>query len=122
MFQIKAPDGGLDGGMRQEENEHFLFNNAIYNNFFIRFEIHELCSEINEVQKFSIIIYISQQMCTGPYSCTVPPGSVNTENSIVISAVCYYVEIFEEIGVIIFECEVEENISHRDSFITFKAI
>ena len=61
-------------------------------------------------------------MCTHPYSCTVPPGSVNTENSIMISAVCYYVEIIEEISVIIFECEVEENVSHSYPFIAFKVI
>ena len=122
MLQIKARNGGLYGGTRQKENEHFLLNNAIYNNFFIRFEIDELCLEINEVQKFPIVIYVSPQMCTHPNSYTIPPGSVNTENSIMISAVCYYVQIIEEISVIIFESEVEENVSDSYPFVTLKAI
>ena len=122
MLQIKTCNGSLNGGMRWKENEHFLLNSTICNNFFIRFEIDELCSEINEVQKFSIVIYVSQQMCTRPNSCTIPSRSVNTENSIIISAVCYYVQIIEEISVIIFECEVEENVSDSYPFIALKAI
>ena len=122
MLQIKACNGGLYGGMRRKENEHFLLNNAIFNNFFIHFEIDELCSEINEVQKFPIVIYVSQQMCTHPNSYTIPLGSVNTGNSIMISAVCYYVQIIEEISVIIFESEVEENRSNSYPFVALKAV
>ena len=110
------------GGTRQKENEHFLLNNTVFNNFFIRFEIDELCLEINEVQKFSIVIYVSQQMYTHPNSYTVPLGSVNTENSIMISTVCYYVQIIEEISVIIYESEVEENVSDSYPFVAVKAI
>ena len=81
MFQIQACYSRFFTCVRWEKNEDFLFDFSVDFNFFIRLEVDEFRSEMNEVEKFTITKYISNDICPGPISCTIPPWSQDGENA-----------------------------------------
>ena len=85
----------------------------------LRFMKHALrCSQINEVQKFSIIVNISNQVSPRSFSNSVPPRSVYTENPIIVSTTANYIQVVEEVLIVILQGEVENDVSNCYPFVT----
>ena len=118
VFQIKTCYCCFLWQMRRKKNENLLFHLTINFNFFVSLEIYERCYQINEVQKFSIILNISNQVSPRPFSNSVPPRSVYTENPIIVSTTANYIQVVEEVLIIILQGEVKNDISNCYPFVT----
>ena len=122
MLQIKTCDGSFFRCTRWEKNENFLFDFPIYFDFLISFEVNELSSQIDEVEKFGVIVNVSNEISPGPVSCTVPSWPKYTVCSVIVTAAVQNIEVVEVILIIVLQCEVKNYVPDSYPFVALKGI
>ena len=120
MFQIEACHGGLFRCVIREKNEDFLFNMSVNVNFLISSQVDEFSSEINEGEKFTVIKSKSQEVCPTPVTVCISPRPVDTESSVIVATAVQNVQVIELKMIIIFESEVQKNVSNCYPFVTLE--